>query len=67
MIAVRVRRETYLIDDVLLQMIRASPHNSRQIKSKIVNPPSPNNVPQNVNQISDDDSVHGADAAIATV
>ena len=32
--------ETYFIDEVLLQMIRDSPHNQRRIKSKIVDPPS---------------------------
>lgn len=35
--------KTYFIDEVLLQMIRDSPHNQRQIKRKIVDPP-PNDI-----------------------
>ena len=63
--------ETYIIDEVLLQMIRASPNNTRQIKSVISNPAN-NNPPNNnnTNSISGDDSdanVSAAAAAVATV
>ena len=50
-------RETYVIDEVLMQMIRASPNNTRQIKSVIPNPANNNNANNNnANSISGDDS-----------
>ena len=49
----RGESETYVIDEVLLKMIRDSPHNTRKIKSKITNN---NTVAQPVNRTNDHDS-----------
>ena len=52
--------ETYVIDALLLQMIRDSPSNSRQIRSKIPTTPDNNNsTPPPSSQISDSDSEAG--------
>ncbi len=37
--------EPYTIDECMLEMIRASPHNTRQIKSKIIDNTSPTKSP----------------------
>ena len=58
--------ETYVIDKLLLRMIRESPNNTRQIKSKIVTTPDPTQPdPTQPDQPDDSDSnSHSGDVAV---
>ena len=52
--------EDYVIDETLMQMIRASPHNTRQIKSKVINPNSTSAVAESSDASEQSDSDNGS-------
>ena len=48
--------EPYTIDECMMEMIRASPHNTRQIKSKVIDDPKPTESPPTADSDPDSDS-----------